>query len=257
MRIESVHNPRVKRVLNLQQKSKLRRQEGVFVVEGRREVERALVSGFDAEEIWSVLDNLEGLLLSDSVIKISCSQSVFDKITYRESSADILAVFKIKSQQLEDIALPQNPLIVVLEAIEKPGNIGAVLRTCNALGADAVFLCDSLVDLYNPNVIRNSLGGFFGIPIISTTSEKAIAFFKERTIEIVTTHLEASVSYLENDFTKPTAIVLGTEASGLTDVWVKSTSQNVIIEMGGVVDSLNISVAGAIVLSEAIRQRKS
>jgi len=257
MHIESLQNARVKRILNLQQKAKLRKQEGVFVVEGRREVERALLSGFIAEEIWSVSEDLSNLRLPESTLKISCNQAVFDKITYRESAADILAIIKIKSQSVEDLELPQNPLIVVLEAMEKPGNIGAVLRTCNALGADAVFLCDSVVDLYNPNVIRNSLGGFFGIPVISTSSEDVISFLKKHNIEIVTTHLEASIDYLKVDFRKPTAIVLGTEATGLTDLWVKNTSQNVIIEMGGVVDSLNISVAAAIVLSEAVRQRKS
>ena len=113
-----------------------------------------------------------------------------------------------------------------------------------------------MVDLYNPNVLRNSLGAFFGIPVITTSSEEAISFFKSRKIEIVTTHLEASVDYLKVDYRKPTAIVMGTEATGLTKLWVQNTSQNVIIEMGGVVDSLNISVAAAIVLAEAVRQRK-
>ena len=256
MHIESLQNPRVKRILNLQQKAKLRRQEGVFVVEGRREVERALLSGFVLEEIWLVVGDEPNLRLPERIHRISCTNAVFEKITYRESAADLLAVFKIKNQILEDLSLSENPLIVVLEAIEKPGNIGAVLRTCNALGADAVLLCDSLVDLYNPNVLRNSLGGFFGIRVISTTSEEAISFLKRNKIEIVTTHLEASIDYLDVDFTNPTAVVLGTEATGLTDLWVKNTSQNAIIEMGGVVDSLNISVAAAIVLSEAVRQRK-
>ncbi len=256
MRIESLQNPRVKRILNLQQKAKARKQEGVFVVEGLREVERALLSGFELLEIWSDKNIPKNLPLPATALVVDCSTPVFEKLTYREAAADVLALFATKETSLEKLKLPANPLIIVLETVEKPGNIGAVLRTANALGAHAVFLCNSVVDVYNPNVIRNSLGGFFNIPIISTSTSKAIAFIKANNISIITTHLKASVDYLQVDYKKPVALIFGSEANGLSQEWVENTSQNVIIEMGGVVDSLNISVAVSIVLAEAVRQRK-
>jgi TrmH family RNA methyltransferase len=143
----------------------------------------------------------------------------------------------------------------VVEDVEKPGNLGAILRTCNGLGADAVLVCNPKTDIYNPNIIRNSLGGFFDIPVVVCKNEEAIAFLREKQIQVFSAYLKASIPYHTADYTLPTALVFGSEANGLTDVWVNNTKQNIIVPMHGVVDSLNVSVAVAIVLAEAMRQR--
>ncbi len=254
MKIESLQNARVKKILNLQQKSKLRKQEGLFVIEGKREVERAILSGYDAVELW-VTAQQQLPNLNHNAEVVYCSTNVFNKIVYRDGASQICGVFKSKNISLETTVLPKNALVIVLENIEKPGNIGAVLRTCNALGADAVLLADCPSDLYNPNLIRNSLGGFFNLQIVENSSAEIISFLKEKEFQIITTHLKASTNYLNIDYTKPSALVFGSEAKGVSEQWVKSTSKNVIIEMNGVVDSLNISVAAAIILAEAVRQR--
>lgn len=257
MRIESLQNPRVKRVLLLQQKARERQKQKLFVVEGSREVARALKSGFELEELWSISDNVISSFKISEKQFISCSSAVFSKITYREHAAEVVAVFKTKTLALSNLILPKNPLLVILEGIEKPGNIGAVLRTCNGLKVDAVIVCDSKVDLFNPNIIRNSLGGFFDTQIAATSSVEAIEYLNEKNISIAATYLKASKNYLDVDYTKSKAIVFGSEANGISDIWVKNTSERIIIEMNGIVDSLNISVATAIVASEAIRQRRN
>jgi TrmH family RNA methyltransferase len=256
LHITSLQNPRVKRLLNLQQKSALRKAEAVFVVEGLREVERAIKSGYVPQELW-IEDKSEQPHFSAKyqTAIITCNTSVFSKISYRESAAEVVAVFEIKEQLLEKLKLPENPLLVVVEDVEKPGNLGAILRTCNGLGADAVLVCNPQTDIYNPNVIRNSLGAFFDIPVIVCSNDEAIEFLEKKKIQVFSAYLEASIPYHQADFTQPAALVFGSEANGLTDVWVKNTSQNIIVPMHGVVDSLNVSVAVAILLAEAIRQR--
>lgn len=256
LHITSLQNPRVKRLLNLQQKSALRKAEAVFVVEGLREVERAIKSGYVPQELWMDEKSEQPYFLSKyQTVIITCSTSVFSKISYRESAAEFVAVFEIKEQTLESLNLPDNPLLVVVEDVEKPGNLGAILRTCNGLGADAVLVCNPQTDIYNPNVIRNSLGAFFDIPVIVCSNDEAIEFLEKMKIQIFSAYLEASIPYHQADFNQPTALVFGSEAYGLTDVWVQNTSQNIVVPMHGVVDSLNVSVAVAILLAEAVRQR--
>ncbi len=256
LEITSTQNPRVKHVLALQQKSRQRNKEGLFVVEGLREVERAVQAGYQPQELWYSIESEAVLNLAQKADQpIKCSSAVFNKICYRAANADVLATFKIQHIHLSDISLGNNPLLVVLEGVEKPGNLGAILRTCTGLGADAVVVCDTAVDIHNPNVIRNSLGAFFDLPIIEASSADAIAYFKEKGLEICTAHLGASKSYTEVDFTKPCALVFGAEDKGLTDQWVINTNQHIIIPMSGIVDSLNVSVSVAVMLAEAVRQR--
>ena len=254
MRIESLQNARVKRLVALQQKRRERNKHRLFVVEGAREVSRALKCNYEIVELWTIDEKVIPTGIQDSAV-VTCSPNVFRKISYRNDAAVYVAIFKMKAHPFDSFSLSEAPLIIGLENIEKPGNLGAVLRSANAFGADAVVVCDSGVDIYNPNVIRNSLGGFFDLPIVVCSSEQAISFFEKNNIQIVTTHLAASVNYLQVDYSGPTALIMGAESTGLSNLWLKHTSQNVIINMGGVVDSLNISVAAAVVMSEAARQR--
>lgn len=255
--ISSLQNPRVKHVLSLQQKSRQRQKDGLFVVEGRREVERAVRSGYRAKELWSCNSKLiSNDFYSDAEELIHCSDQVFEKICYRANNAEVLAILYSQEKSLLDLKVSDESLLVVLEGVEKPGNLGAIMRTCNGLGADAIIVCDTAVDIFNPNVIRNSLGAFFELPIFMASSEEAIGYLTKQNIQICTAHLEAAKEYFQVDYTKASALVFGSEAKGLTEDWVFSTNQNVIIPMNGIVDSLNVSVSVAIILSEAMRQRR-
>ena len=163
----------------------------------------------------------------------------------------------IREHTLDSLDLKENPLVIVLEAVEKPGNLGAVLRSADAAGADAVIICDPLTDLYNPNLIRSSIGGIFTIPVATASSEETIAWLKERGIKIYTAQLQDSNWYYDTDMRTGTAIVMGTEATGLTECWRKAADAHIKIPMLGRLDSLNVSVSAAILLFEAVRQRNS
>jgi TrmH family RNA methyltransferase len=167
----------------------------------------------------------------------------------------MVAVAEMKSFSLDEVSLSDNPLIVVLETVEKPGNLGAILRSADGAGVDLVIVCDQQMDIHNPNVIRNSLGGFFNVPTVQCASEDAIAFLEEKSVQILSTYLEASVAYYTVDMKIPTALVVGSEAFGISETWVKASAQNIIIPMTGIIDSLNVSSAASIVMFEAKRQR--
>ena len=176
-------------------------------------------------------------------------------MAYREGTEGIIAEVEAKHLSLNDLNLPENPLIVVLEAVEKPGNLGAVLRSADAAGASAVIVCDPLTDLYNPNLIRASIGAVFTVPVVAASSEETIKFLKEHGIQILTAQLQDSSLYYDVDMRRGTAIVMGTESTGLTDVWRKAADAHIRIPMLGHLDSLNVSVSAAILLFEAVRQR--
>ena len=249
--ITSVQNARIKHVVALQQKSSLRREEGLFVVEGQREIEHCIACGYEVKELF-VVDSLN--YTGDLPATIVTSQ-VYEKMAYRESTEGIIAVVKCKEHRLKDLQLPKEPLIVVLESVEKPGNLGAILRTAEAAGVDAVIVCDPLTDLYNPNLIRASIGGVFNVPTVVCTSEACIAFLKERQIRILTAQLQDSYEYYDYDMRSATAIVMGTESTGLTDIWREAADAHIRIPMLWRLDSLNVSVSAAILMYEAVRQR--
>ena len=185
------------------------------------------------------------------------SLEVFEKIAYREGSDGLLAVAIPKYADLQAFKpKKKNPLIIVLETVEKPGNLGAVMRTADAAGVDAVIIADQRTDLYNPNAIRASVGCIFSVPLFACSSEECIKWLKANNITIYCTYLKASIDYLEADFKKASAIVMGTEATGISQQWVDAADQNIIIPMNGIADSLNVSVTTAIVTFEAIRQRR-
>lgn len=255
--ITSAKNPKFKNLLLLQEKSKARREQGLFVVEGRRELQHCLEAGYNVKTVFicqEIAGNCHFELAEKSVIELS--PDLYKKAAYREGTEGIIAEVECRSLSLEDLCLPENPLIVVLEAVEKPGNLGAILRSADAARADAVIVCDPLTDLYNPNLIRASIGAIFTVPTVAASSADAIDFLKERGIQILTAQLQDSSLYYDVDMTRGTAIVMGTESTGLTDIWRKAASAHIRIPMLGRLDSLNVSVSAAILLFEAVRQRE-
>ena len=256
--LTSAQNPKFKRLVALREKSRLRRDEGVFVVEGRRELEHCMEAGFEVETVFvcrDIADSAAGLnSLEPKTFELS--KELYAKVAYREGTEGVLAIVRSRELRLEDLELGSKPLIMVLEGVEKPGNLGAVLRSADAAGADAVIVCDPLTDLWNPNLIRASIGAVFTVPTVCCSSQEAIAWLKAREIRILTAQLQDSSAYYDCDMTGPTAIVMGTEATGLTDPWRQAADAHVLIPMLGRLDSLNVSVSAAILLYEAVRQRQ-
>lgn len=258
MIIESLQNPRIKNIIALQQKSRTRKKEQKFVVEGIKEMELALQSDFQLVEVYycaEIVADTSFLTKIPVEKQFQLSKDLFEKIGYRETGG-VLAIFNSQSFDFEELKFSKNPLFILLEGVEKPGNLGAVLRTADAAGADAVILCDSIIDLYNPNVVRSSVGCIFTVPVVQTSSEKALEWLQNQKIQILTTYLhENTISLYDADCTQPTVIVMGTEATGVTPIWVEKATQLVKIPMQGKIDSLNMSNATAIAVFEAIRQR--
>lgn len=313
--ITSAQNPKIKNLLLLQEKSKARREQGLFVVEGQRELEHCLEAGFkvhtvfvcpaiageealssakkiadaterasspakpffhhpalteasassDSAEIYFSGQSPKNQISAPSFLRhlthaeapvIEIPEQLYRKVAYRESTEGIIAEVEYRALTLENLQLPENPLIMVLEAVEKPGNLGAVLRSADAAGADAVIICDPLTDLYNPNLIRASIGAVFTVPTVAASSEETIGFLKARGIQILTAQLQDSSLYYDVDMRRGTALVMGTEATGLTQAWREAADVHIRIPMLGRLDSLNVSVSAAILLFEAVRQRQ-
>jgi TrmH family RNA methyltransferase len=256
MLIESPQNPKIKNLLKLQQKSRERKLQALFVIEGIQENQLALDSGFVPNEIYICEPVWENAFdLSEFKIQ-NVSSKVFEKIAYRNSTGGIIGIYHEKKQHLNELKLSESPLIIVLESVEKPGNLGAILRTCDGAGVDALIVCDPLADFFNPNVIRSSVGTVFTNQIFAETKENTINWLKKNDFQIVSTYLKKdTISLYEVDFTKKTAIVLGTENSGLTEDWAQNSDKLIKIPMNGKVDSLNVSNAAAICIYEAVRQR--
>lgn len=273
MRIETVtsaQNPKIKELLALQEKSRLRREKNLFVVEGKRELGQCLDAGylvrtlFTCPEICSEQDieEISEKILVQGPLPGQCEPSLieipaalYEKVAYRGSTEGLIAETVIRPFGLQDLRVGENPLIVVLESVEKPGNLGAVLRSADSAGADAVIVCDPLTDLYNPNLIRASIGAVFSVPTVTAGSQETIDWLKARNIRILTAQLQDSGLYYDTDMTAGTAIVMGTESTGLTDIWRKNADRHIRIPMLGKLDSLNVSVSAAILLYEAVRQR--
>jgi len=353
VRVESVtsaQNRKVKTLLALQEKARLRKEMGLFVVEGRRELEHCIRAGFEIDTLF-ICPEIAGCAVSqaadgspaeairysalkrnadptrvkastglpsadifetastgsavsfggsgDTPVKaihvgalsrtadpiraksspgvspapfvepallaileaagqiVEVPKELYAKIAYREGTEGMVAEVKVRERTLERLRLKENPLVVVLEGVEKPGNLGAVLRSADAAGADAVLVCDPLTDLYNPNLIRASIGAVFTVPVACCSSEEAIKWLKDNDINIYTAQLQDSSWYYDTDMTEGTAIVIGTEATGLTDAWRRAADAHIRIPMLGELDSLNASVSAAILLFEAVRQRNA
>ncbi len=256
--LTSTQNPKIKSLLALD-KPRERRKQQLFIIEGKREIQWAIEAGYKINNLYFCEEIIPyeelGVVLTTDKLVTGVSKEVFDKIAVRENSGGVIAVAEMKTHTLQQIKLSKNPLVLILESVEKPGNLGALLRTADAAGIDAVIICDPQTDFYNPNVIRSSVGCVFTTPIASATSEETIAWLKHHGITIYGTYLKASKPYHETDYTGPSAIVMGTEATGLSDLWVQNSNSNIIIPMQGKIDSMNVSTAAAVVVFEAKRQR--
>ena len=242
--ITSTKNPRIKNLLALQQKSAERRRAGLFVVEGRRELEHCLEAGYEVVELYVCPELLPADVRFPDADILVVSPAVYERIAYRGTTEGMVAVVRTRHLTLSDLQLSPNPLIVVLESVEKPGNLGAILRSADA------------ADLYNPNLIRASIGAIFTVPTVACSSAECIGYLKERDIQILTAQLQDSHPYYDTDMRRPTAIVMGTESTGLTDQWRQAATAHIRIPMLGRLDSLNVSVSSAILLYEAVRQRE-
>ena len=257
--ITSIQNPFIKSLVQLKEKAKLRKQTGTFLIEGLRELSLALKGNYEIETIL-FLPELIGKyqiykLVNQSTETIEISKEVYQKLAYRDTTEGIIAIAKTKSLLLSDLKLSENPLILVAESLEKPGNIGAILRTADAANLDAVIIANPKSDIYNPNVVRSSVGCLFTNNIATGTTSEIIAFLKEKNIRFFSATLQNSTVYHTLDYTLPTALVVGTEATGLSEEWRVAASQNINIPMQGQIDSMNVSVAAAILIFEAKRQR--
>lgn len=263
--ITSAQNPKIKDFLALQEKSRLRREKGLFVVEGRRELLHCLEAGFSPRTIF-VCEEILGAGEMEAVLGaagegctvFSVSANVYDRMAYRSGTEGVTAIMQARNLRLEQLRFRnEEPLIVVVEAVEKPGNLGAILRSADAAGADAVIVCDPLTDLYNPNLIRASIGAVFSVPVVAASSAETIEWLRSRGVTIYTAQLQDSSWYYDCDMKKATAIVMGTEATGLTGIWREAADRHIRIPMLGKLDSLNVSVSAAVLLFEAVRQRNS
>lgn len=257
--ITSTQNQGIKDLLKLS-RSRLRKETGLFTIEGTREIRRASGNGYSIDKIYycSKLFSAESGKLLDEITagaRIEVSDHVFSRIAYRDNSDGLLAVAKSKEHKLSSVEKKENPLYLVIESVEKPGNLGAILRTADAAGIDAVIVCDPTTDLYNPNVIRSSIGCLFTNTVVLTDSETCVEFLKSSGVKIFAAALQESVPYTDADLSGPAAIVMGSEAKGLTKLWRTKAEKIISIPMKGDIDSLNVSVSAAILLFEALRQR--
>lgn len=260
--ISSTQNPTIKKLVALQEKSRERRKSGTFLIEGLREINLAIQAGYEINQVFfcnSILsgDSLQELLYNspDNLELIELTEEVYGKIAYRAGTEGVIALAKAKNHNLEDLILPEKPLILVAEAPEKPGNIGALLRTADAAGVAAFIIANPRTDLYNPNIIRSSVGGVFTIPVATGNTSEIIEFLQSKQINIYAAILQEAISYEKQNFTEASALVVGTEADGLSEDWRKESRQNIIVPMQGSLDSMNVSVAAAILIFEARRQR--
>jgi len=247
----------------LQSKSRERKLQDRIVIEGYREISRALASGVVVKELYYCPELDTGNRVGEvqqhagQAVFYEISRTVFEKIAYREGSDGLIALAQPKYLSTEDIQVKENLLLMILESVEKPGNLGAVMRTADAAGVDAVIVCDPLSDIYNPNVIRSSVGCVFTVPVIAGTNEDIWQWLTKNRIKSYAAALtEEAIPYDTVDYSGPSAIVLGTEATGLSRSWLEFSDRQIIIPMHGIADSLNVSTSAAIIIFEAVRQRK-
>lgn len=258
--ISSLQNNRIKNIVKLS-KAKERKTQNLFILEGARELSLALSAGYAVDsvficpELFAKTDYPKVLAGIADNIKYEVSLQVFEKIAYREGSDGLITLAKPKPHTLSDLNLNNNPFIIILEAVEKPGNLGAILRSADAAKVDAVIICDPLTDIYNPNAIRSSVGCIFTVPTAVCSSDEALEWLKANNIKSFAAELQASNWYHEENYTQPSAIVMGTEADGLTSFWLNNADQRIKIPMRGQIDSLNVSVSAAVITFEAMRQR--
>lgn len=257
MDITSLQNPRVKHLVKLREDKKQRQKDGLILVEGYDELTLALQCGLKPLTLLSAPELASQPLTSPyaDTESLTVSAGVFQKISYRDNPDGWLGVFPIPANSLADLTLSENPLVIVAEAVEKPGNLGAILRTADAAHVDAVLVCDPHVDVWNPNVIRASRGAVFAVPVVEVDSHEALSWLRSRAMRILAATPSAEHSYSDANLKEALAVAVGTEDEGLTDLWMDNADLRIKIPMHGRVNSLNVSVSTALVIYEAMRQR--
>lgn len=261
-KITSIQNSFIKNLLLLELKPKARQEQNRFIIEGVREIGLAIAGGYTITDLCftpGITNQRHVERLSEAagpdLNMIELSTDVFNRVAYRKDNGGMIALGIPRRPELQDLSLGIDPLLLVLETVEKPGNLGAMLRTADAAGLDAVIICDPSTDIFNPNVVRSSIGCIFTLPVVTTLSTEAINWLRANNINTIATALTATRCYYETDFSKPSAIIMGSEAQGLSDPWLKQADSLIKIPMRGKIDSMNVSVSAAIVVFEALRQR--
>lgn len=259
--ILSLQNKRVKAAVALRDR-RGRDKAGQFLIEGYREILRAVNAGrkieffFICPELFLGENEIDLIERSGAEI-LECSKEVFHKISYRDRPDGLLAIAPQVHLGINDLKLKQNPFLLVAQKVEKPGNLGTILRSSDAAGTDGVIVCDRMTDIHNPNVVRSSIGTLFTQPVIEATSEETLSFLKQKKIQLVAATPHAKKDFTEVDLTVPLAIVVGSEQYGLTENWIKQADILVRIPMCGIADSLNVASATTLLLYEVLRQRRN
>jgi TrmH family RNA methyltransferase len=259
--ISSLQNPLIKNVLLLGEKPRARKEQNRIVIEGLREIRLAAGSGFNITDLLFTRElvsdaDLKSLPVRNNPVELTeVSQDVYNRLAYRKDSGGLIALAEPKRLLFSDLRLRVQPLLLVLEMVEKPGNLGALLRTADAANLDAVIICDPQTDIYNPNAIRSSIGCIFTMPVVTASSEEAISWMRTTGIKMFGTALTATCLYHETEFCQPAAIIMGSEANGLSGIWLEGADDLIKIPMMGKIDSMNVSASAAIVIFEAMRQR--
>jgi TrmH family RNA methyltransferase len=257
MDITSLQNPRVKHIVKLREDKRQRQRDGLMLVEGYDEIALAIAAGHKPQTLLTAPELAARQMDISAAETLTVNRAVFEKMSYRDNPDGWLAVFPIPRTSLDDLKLSETPLIIVAESVEKPGNLGAILRTADAAHVDAVIVCDPRVDLWNPNVVRASRGTVFTVATVEAENPTALAFLKSKKIRVLAATPSPETLYTSVDLSQPIAIAVGTEDEGLTDFWMSNADLMVKIPMMGKVNSLNVSIAAALIVYEAVRQRNA
>ena len=257
MDIISLQNPKVKYIVKLREDKRQRQRDGVMFVEGYDELTLALDSGLKPQSLLTAPELVSRPIDIRNAEVTTVSRAVFEKMSYRDNPDGWMGIFPTPKTSLDDLKLSASPLVIVAESVEKPGNLGAILRTADAAHVDAVIVCDPRVDLWNPNVIRASRGAVFAVPTVEAESSTALAWLRLRKMRVLAATPSAEVLYTDVNLSEPIAIAVGTEDEGLTDFWMQNADIKVKIPMLGKVNSLNVSIATALITYESVRQRNS
>ena len=255
MHITSLQNPRVKHIVKLRDDKRQRQGDGLMLVEGYDEIQLALSAGHQPQTLLTAPELASRQVEGVTSEIITVNRAVFEKISYRENPDGWMGIFPIPRTSLDDLKLGESALVIVAESIEKPGNLGAILRTADAAHVDALFVCDPRLDLWNPNVVRASRGALFSVPTVESDNVPALEWLKSRKLRIFAATPSAEVMYTDVNMRGAVAIAVGTEDKGLTDFWMSNADVKVKIPMLGKVNSLNVSVSTALIVYEALRQR--
>jgi TrmH family RNA methyltransferase len=260
--VSSLQNPHIKNLLLLQEKPRERKEQNLIIIEGIREIRLAILAGFNViqliycKELMSELELENWISTSASPIDlVEVPIDIYNRVAYRKDHEGAIALANPKRILFDDLILPLSPLYLVLETVEKPGNLGALLRTADAANLDGVIICDPQTDIYNPNAIRSSIGCIFTVPVVTASTPEAIAWFRSKNIRMFGTALTATSVYSETNLCGPAAIIMGSEAYGLSKTWLDEADELIRIPMNGKIDSMNVSASAAIVVFEALRQR--